>query len=202
MRFWAVLVSADRYGVERLYEHDSLVIASAADFASAAGFDGAPGPAGGDRVALVADIAPPVVFALCTAEVMADHDPDDPGPGRRSGATDDDVLTLTYTHRLFDEPRRAAGIVPTQGPIREITAAAFEALVPAPTASLQRSWLVSVDLPIEAASPAEAVRQFWTYVRELGPAELPAFVRPSDDELALQAYVRGEPANLDPEEDG
>jgi hypothetical protein len=59
---------------------------------------------------------------------------------------------------------------------------------------------VSVDLPIEAASPAEAVRQFWTYVRELGPVELPAFVAPTDDELALQAFVLGEEANLDPED--
>jgi hypothetical protein len=63
------------------------------------------------------------------------------------------------------------------------------------------SWLVSVDLPIEADSPAEAVAQFWNYVRELGPGQLPTFVSPYGDELAMQAYVLDEPVNLDPEED-
>ena len=36
---------------------------------------------------------------------------------------------------------------------------------------------------------------------ELGPAELPTFVWPSGDELAMQAFVLGEEANQDPEED-
>ncbi len=63
------------------------------------------------------------------------------------------------------------------------------------------SWLVSLDLPIEAASPAEAVAQFWAYVAELGPGQLPAFVSPTGDELAMQAYLLDEPVNLDPEED-
>jgi hypothetical protein len=64
-----------------------------------------------------------------------------------------------------------------------------------------RTWLVSLDLPIEADSAADAVRQFWAYVRELGPDELPTFVSPTHDELAMQAMVAGEPVNLDPEED-
>jgi hypothetical protein len=78
----------------------------------------------------------------------------------------------------------------------------FRALVArlAPAPDL-RTWLVSVDLPIEASTPAEAVRRFWSYVMELGPRELPAFVSPSDDELAMQAYVLGEEASLDPEEE-
>jgi hypothetical protein len=66
---------------------------------------------------------------------------------------------------------------------------------------MRRAWLVSVSLPIEAATPAEAVDEFWRYVNSLGPAELPTFVSPVRDELAMQAYLRGEPANLDPEED-
>jgi hypothetical protein len=66
---------------------------------------------------------------------------------------------------------------------------------------MQGAWLVSVTLPIEADSPAEAVDEFWHYVTTLGPAELPAFVSPLRDELAMQAFVKGEPANLDPEED-
>src|SRR6185295_15109102 len=65
----------------------------------------------------------------------------------------------------------------------------------------RRTWLVSLDMPVEASTPAEAVRQFWSYVLELGPGELPAFVSPYGDELAMQAFVLGEEANLDPEED-
>jgi hypothetical protein len=64
-----------------------------------------------------------------------------------------------------------------------------------------RTWLVSLDLPIEAPTAAEAVRQFWAYVAELGPSELPTFVSPADDELAMQAMVGGVEVNLDPEED-
>lgn len=65
----------------------------------------------------------------------------------------------------------------------------------------RKTWLVSVDLPIEATTPAEAVAQFWDYLRELGPEELPVFVSPLADELAMQAYVGGEQHELDPEED-
>ncbi len=36
---------------------------------------------------------------------------------------------------------------------------------------------------------------------ELGPRELPTYVSPSDDELAMQAFVLGEEANQDPEEE-
>jgi hypothetical protein len=68
--------------------------------------------------------------------------------------------------------------------------------------SVRPSWLVSLDLPIEAGSPAEAVAEFWAYVRELGPAQLPAFVSPRGNELAMQAYLLDAPVNLDPEEDG
>jgi hypothetical protein len=67
--------------------------------------------------------------------------------------------------------------------------------------SAKREWLVGLYLPIEAASQADAVRAFWTYALQLGPRELPAFVSPLGDELSMQAYVLGELANLDPEED-
>jgi hypothetical protein len=70
-----------------------------------------------------------------------------------------------------------------------------------PPAPARRTWLVSVDLPIEAETADEAVRQFWSYIHDLGPGELPAFVSPSDDELAIQAFVGGEEVNQDPEED-
>ncbi len=65
---------------------------------------------------------------------------------------------------------------------------------------VKRGWLVSLDLPIEASTPAEAVREFWAYAMQLGPAELPAFVAPVGDELAMQAYLLDGPTNLDPED--
>jgi hypothetical protein len=55
--------------------------------------------------------------------------------------------------------------------------------------------MVSVHLPIEASSPAEAVREFWTYVMRLGPRELPAYVHPAGDELAMREYVDGKPTS-------
>lgn len=64
-----------------------------------------------------------------------------------------------------------------------------------------KRWLVTVSMPIEAESEAAAVAEFWRYVDELGPNELPAFVSPAGDELAMQAYVADEPAPQDPEED-
>jgi hypothetical protein len=62
-------------------------------------------------------------------------------------------------------------------------------------------WLVSVALPIEAESAEEAVREYWRYVTELGPDELPAYVSPAGDELQMTAYVTDGVAPLDPEED-
>jgi hypothetical protein len=62
-------------------------------------------------------------------------------------------------------------------------------------------WQVSVSLPIEADSPAEAVAGFWAYVGQLGPDQLPAYVSPAGDELAMRAYLGDKPTNLDPEED-
>jgi hypothetical protein len=67
--------------------------------------------------------------------------------------------------------------------------------------AVTRRWQVSLSLPIEAGSAAEAVANFWSYVGELGAGQLPAFVAPAGDELAMRAYLCGEPTNLDPEED-
>jgi hypothetical protein len=141
-------------------------------------------------------------------------------PGLRGPVPDDDVLVVVadqvvalgrvraedpvvveYTRRLFDNPQ-PAGQIALDGALTKLDPVAYRAIAdrlgPRPGIS---TWLVSVDLPIEAESPAEAVRQFWTYVMELGPGELPAFVWPSGHELAMQAYVLGAEANLDPEED-
>ncbi|MFE9959358.1 hypothetical protein [Micromonospora sp. NPDC005299] len=186
---WAVLLPAERYEAERLVHHDTLELT---------GLDEAAGPRPGDPVAVLVD-GPLRLVALgrvapATGETR--EDPDDPqseaGPG---------VLVVTYTQRVLDEPVPVAGLA-LDGPVTGLDPGRFRELAdrigPPPT---RRSWLVSLDLPIEAASPAEAVRLFWAYVQELGPRELPAFVSPAGDELAMQAFVLGAEANQDPEED-
>jgi hypothetical protein len=139
----------------------------------------APGARPGDDVVLVAATDPPVVFGL----------------GRALGGA-----RVKYTYRCLDDPLPAEGL---SGTLDEATYTAVVDRIGAHhrVDADKRTWLVSVDLPIEAASPAEAVRLFWSYVRELGPQELPAFVSPAGDELAMQAFVLGEETNLDPEED-
>jgi hypothetical protein len=130
----------------------------------------------GDLAVLVADVSPPVVF----------------GWGRLSGSQ------VRYDRRLLDAPVPAGDLRP--GPLDGAAFAEIERAAGRP--ARRATWMVSVDLPIEAESPAEAVRQFWSYVRELGPRELPAFVSPIGDELAMSAYVLGGETNLDPEEGG
>jgi hypothetical protein len=136
----------------------------------------------GDEVLLVADLDGPAVVAL--------------GRVVRSSP-----LVVRYARRLFDEPCPAPQLA-LDGPVTRLEPAAYRTLsgglAPAPD---PRAWLVSVALPIEAATPAEAVRLFWTYVSELGPRELPAYVSPTSDELAMQAYVLGGEASQDPEDD-
>lgn len=197
MAHWLVVVPRERYLAERLYHHDTLELSAehAAELSD------------GDAVAVAAG-DPAAVFALgrvlgaAHSDETDPDDPDAPEPGR----ADADQVTIRYTHRMLDAPVPWGGEAGPVGRPAPIGAVDFTTLsekispeyaVDAP----RRSWLVSVDLPIEASSPAEAVRQFWSYVRQLGPAELPAYVSPSDDELAMQAYVLGEEANLDPEEE-
>lgn len=120
----------------------------------------------------------------------------------RAGKAADDRLTLAYLRRSFDAPVPLGGLTLT-GNVTAVDDETFRRLATALGAgpAAARPWLVSVALPIEAATPAEAVRQFWSHVLELGPAELPAYVWPLGDELAMQAYVLGAEANQDPEED-
>lgn len=161
----------------------------------------------GDDVALAAG-SPLAVFGLgrVTSRTDADLDPDDPD-APEPGDSAAEALTVRYTHRVLDTPLAyQVATPPRPGHPQSMDATGYSALVAqagsehAVTAPRTR-WLVGVDLPIEASSPAEAVRQFWTYVTELGPSELPAFVSPADDELRMQVYVLGEEANLDPEEE-
>jgi hypothetical protein len=173
MAHWALVVAGESLAAPRLFHHDTLELA---------GLNGQARPVEGDDVLVLAEKPEPAVVAV----------------GRVIRA---DPLTLAYTRQCFDDPQ-PAGHLALAGALTALEPAAFRALADrvAPTPEV-RTWLVSVDLPIEAGTPAEAVRRFWSYVMELGPRELPAFVAPSDDELAMQAFVLGEPTNLDPEED-
>jgi len=201
MAHWAVVVPLERYAAERLFSHDSLELT---------GLDG-PLPVPGDDVALVAAGPEPVVFALGRVRAVEgeDTDPDDPASDETAGALD-----ITYTRRLFDGPLAAdavaggvaGGVAAHQGPgVYPLDAGVFAALADKARAehpdAVKKEWLVGLYLPIEAVSQAEAVRAFWTYTLQLGPRELPAFVSPLGDELAMQAYVLGDVTNLDPEED-
>jgi hypothetical protein len=62
-------------------------------------------------------------------------------------------------------------------------------------------WQVSVTLPIEAPTAAEAVARFWAYLHLLGPELLPAYVWRNGDDLAMRPYVLDHEVNLDPEGD-
>jgi hypothetical protein len=184
MAQWAVLLSDERYEAERMFHHDTLELTDA-------GGDPPALPAPGDEVLVLARRPEPAVVALGRVAGAADA-------GNGHGAA---PLTVAYTRRCFDDPQ-PAGDLRVEAPVSPIEPDAFRALADRVTPPPDlRTWLVSVDLPIEAETPAEAVRRFWSYVRELGPRELPTFVSPADDELAMQAYVLGEQANLDPEED-
>jgi hypothetical protein len=173
MAHWAVVFPAERLDEERLFSRDSLPLPS----------DGVgDGPAPGDVVLLIAAES---VFGI--------------GRVRTAGE-------VHYTHRLLDSPLPTGDLKLSEPGVYPLEPSVFEASAGAADPYLRtdgpkRTWLVSVDLPIEAASPAEAARLFWSYVYELGPQELPAFVSPAGNELAMQAFVLGVEANQDPEED-
>src|SRR3954454_10435913 len=170
---WAVIIPAERWAQERLFHHESLTVTVADATAS--------GAAPGDDVLLLAG-----------EHVVA--------VGRMAPAADE-AWEIAYVRRLFDAPIPADQLK-LGGTVTAIERDAFDRVMgQAGAAGDRRTWLVSVALPIEATSPAEAVRQFWSHVSELGPAEVPADVWPSGEELAMQAFVLGAEANQDPEED-
>ena len=176
-RHWVAVVAPERFAAERAYAHDALLLDAPARSEQS--------PTAGDPVALVAATEPAVLFGL----------------GLVAGS---EVARVRYTHRLFDEPPALDGSFAPG--LTEVSAGDFHALTAGVDAGSRvdadrSEWSVMVALPIEAGSRAEAVREFWTYVERLGPTELPAFVWPSGDELAMQAYLLGERVNLDPEED-
>lgn len=189
MRHWVGMVSAEQFTTERLYSRDLVTV----PVASATGDTAADEPAAeeGDLVALVAAGSPSVLF----------------GHGMVRGRDASGEVVVEYQARLFDEaPPVPADVSPAAPGLYALPAAQFTRLSALLDAAAQANagrsvWFVSVAVPIEAASPAEAVREFWTYIDKLGPRELPAYVWPLGDELAMQAFVLGAVTNLDPEED-
>jgi hypothetical protein len=189
MRCWAVTVSEERFAGERLYAFDTLTIP---DAVSGAASPAAPAP--GDVAVLLIAEHPVRLFGLGTVAA-----------GHHVAVAGD--LVIVYTHRLFDEPVGVCDILaePARPGVRQLSPDTYAQLAsrsgPVRTDPHRREWFVSVSLPIEASSSAEAVREFWTYLTKLGPRELPAYVWPRNDELAMRAYVLGDEANQDPEED-
>jgi hypothetical protein len=180
---WTGVVSEDQFATERLYARDVITVDP--------GDEGV--PAIGALVALIAAGDPPVLFGL----------------GNVIGASESGQALVRYRTRALDEPPPLPAnpaFDPTRLGLRSLSAATYARLanimagVDAGGAG-RTEWFVSVALPIEAATRAEAVREFWTYVQKLGPRELPAYVWPRGDELAMQAFVLGAVTNLDPEED-
>ncbi len=183
MRYWAGLVSEEEFASELLYARD--VIAITPGEVSA--------PTIGDLVALLVASEPPALFGL----------------GRVIGASESGKTLVEYRERRLDEPPPVpADTLPDPAllglsPLRAPTYTRLAGMVTDVDAGApaRTEWFVSVALPIEAATRAEAVREFWTYVDKLGPRELPAYVWPRGDELAMQAFVLGAVTNLDPEDD-
>jgi hypothetical protein len=181
MAHWAVVLPAERFEEERLFANDSVRLP-------------APGPQPGDVALLVADGPEPVLFGLGRVRADGSDDPVGRAP------------VVAYTHRMLDAPVPVGGLDLSGPGVYPLEPAVYAASADE-IDSYRRvdgpkgTWLVSVDLPIEAASPAEAVRLFWSYVYELGPKELPAFVMPTGNELAMQAFVLGVESSQDPEED-
>lgn len=200
MAQWAVIIPAELWASERLFHHDSVRLP-------------ATGPEIGDDILLV--VGDPTLGSDASGPATDDAPGADGGEAHAVGGaravavgtardTRRGTLLVAYTKRAFDRPVSADDLKLAET-VTALDAGAFAGIADRLTdddqGARRQTWLVSVDLPIEAASPAEAVRQFWSYVAELGPAELPAFVSPAGNELAMQAFVLGAEANLDPEED-
>jgi hypothetical protein len=190
MRCWAATMSEDRFAGERLYAYDSLTLSETSGYE----YGRAGGPRPDDLVALIVAGQPPLLVGLGRVrECLAGSE------------TEPADVVVAYTHRLFDGPVQVGDLLlgDSRPGLNELGANHYASLAgragPVPVDTSQ--WFVSVALPIEAGSRAEAVREFWTHVAKLGPRELPAYVWPQGDELALQAYLLGEETNLDPEEE-
>lgn len=170
MRYWLLALDDDEYTEQQAYEVEAVEPARALP----------EGAADGDEVALA---GPEGVFALGEID----------GPA------------VAYRRRLVEpapaaESTDAPGTGPAEG-WTELKPDAWEALVRTlPSPDRRSDWIVTLSLPIEAVDKAEAVRQFWSYIRSLGPKELPTFVSPYGRELEGTSFLLGVEHEQDPEE--
>jgi hypothetical protein len=204
MQHWVAIVGEDRFASERLYAHDSVIV-------PAQGV----APTAGDPVLLVVAGDPPQLFGLgkilsCYGESVAvayTHrvlDEPVPSPLPPEGLPSPSEALPFEGLPSPSETHRSAESASALG-LAAIPAEAYERVAGQVPASRRidadrSEWFVSVTLPIEARSRAEAVREFWTYIDKLGPQELPAYVWPRGDELAMQSFVLGTPTIDDPED--
>lgn len=172
MRYWLLALNEDEYTEQQAYEVEAVEPAA-----------GPGGAADGDEVALA---GPEGVFAL----------------GEVKGAA------IVYRRRL-EEPAETVETEQVYGSAEaeaaegwtELNPEVWEDLVRAlPTPERRSDWLVTLSMPIEAVDKAEAVRQFWSYIRSLGPKELPTFVSPYGRELEGTSFLLGVEHEQDPEE--
>jgi hypothetical protein len=176
MRYWLLVLNEDEYAEQQAYEVEAVEPSAALP----------EGAADGDEVALA---GPEGVFALGEVD----------GPA------------IAYRRRLEEPEKTAESAVATEllrdsagavaGGWTSLTPDAWEDLVRSlPTPERRRDWLVTLSMPIEAVDKAEAVRQFWSYIRSLGPKELPTFVSPYGREIEGTAFLLGAEHEQDPEE--
>ena len=187
MSAWAVFLAEQQHETERLIHHDTLELSAPAD--------GTPASRATQVLVLAGEPAQVVALGRVRDSRAAD------GDGRWWSATPAGSSTSRCRPTACPPWTRWP---PVRLPrcSRRWPTSRRGGREPARTATRTgRTGWSACDLPIEAATPAEAVRLFWSYVQELGPRELPAFVSPSRDELAMQAFVLGAEANQDPEED-
>ncbi|GAA2122155.1 hypothetical protein [Glycomyces algeriensis] len=183
MRYWLLALNEDEYTEQQAYEVEAFEPASRPERV-----------ADGDEVALA---GPEGVFALGEVD----------GPA------------IAYRRRL-EEPAKTVETVQIHGSAgsaedevygfaeggaregwTELNPDAWEDLVRTlPTPERRSDWLVTLSMPIEAVDKAEAVRQFWSYIRSLGPKELPTFVAPYGRELEGTSFLLGVEHEQDPEE--
>ena len=175
MRYWLLALNEDEFTEQQAYEVEAVEPARALPEAAA----------DGDEVALA---GPGGVYALGEVAGRA------VAYRRRLKGPVATAVTLRVYGTAGDAESET-------GTWHELMPDAWADLVRAlPAPERRRDWLVTLSMPIEAVDKAEAVRQFWTYIRSLGPKELPTFVSPYGRELEGTSFLLGVEHEQDPEE--
>ncbi|WP_240192556.1 hypothetical protein [Glycomyces sp. YM15] len=176
MRYWLLALNDDEYSEQQAYEVEAVEPAAALP----------ENAADGDEVALA---GPEGVFALgevVGAAVAYRRRLEAPAP-------------TAETERVYSAANDAEGL--GKEAWTPLNPEVWEDLVRTlPIPERRSDWLVTLSLPIEAVDKAEAVRQFWSYIRSLGPKELPTFVAPYGRELEGTSFLLGVEHEQDPEE--